>query len=327
VSGGWQNLARASATVPGGFQNKARGFLSTAAGGYARANHEHSFVWNSGASANDSLATTADGQFLIGASGGVGIGTNSPDASLHIENASQGVFSANVLNEDLIVEDGDAVVGIYSNDSGDFGSGVVLAQMGFNVIPLVESKWAMVRNTSNASNHLRFTYGTGVNYGTNNTVVRFETDGDVFADGTFTPSGADLAEAFGVTGDVAAYEPGDVLVISESADRQVERSQTPYSRLVAGVFATKPGVLLNNVGVDGDLSEKIPLAVVGVVPTKVTVEGGAIRRGDLLTTSSIEGHAMKADVQKVGLGMVIGKALENFEGPGLGLIEVLVNVK
>jgi hypothetical protein len=41
--------------------------------------------------------------------------------------------------------------------------------------------------------------------------------------------------------------------------------------------------------------ESVPLGVVGVVPTKVTTEGGAIQRGDLLVTSSTPGHAMKGD--------------------------------
>jgi hypothetical protein len=107
----------------------------------------------------------------------------------------------------------------------------------------------------------------------------------------------------------------------------VEKSQSPYSTLAAGVYATKPGVLLSEFGEDGDLSSQVPLAIVGVVPTKVTDENGPIRRGDLLVTSSTKGHAMKADPSKLGFGMVIGKALENFEYRGEGMIEVLVNVK
>jgi hypothetical protein len=72
---------------------------------------------------------------------------------------------------------------------------------------------------------------------------------------------------------------------------------------------------------------------VGVIPTKVSTENGVIRRGDLLVTSSTPGHAMKATPITVGGaafypgGVIIGKALENFDGPGTGLIEVMVNVK
>jgi hypothetical protein len=40
-------------------------------------------------------------------------------------------------------------------------------------------------------------------------------------------------------------------------------------------------------------SSEVPLAVVGIVPCKVTAENGAIARGDMLVTSSRVGYAMK----------------------------------
>jgi hypothetical protein len=49
--------------------------------------------------------------------------------------------------------------------------------------------------------------------------------------------------------------------------------------------------------------------------------------GDLLVTSSTPGHAVKADPGRLGSGMVLGKALELFEGSGAGVIKVLVSVK
>ena len=75
----------------------------------------------------------------------------------------------------------------------------------------------------------------------------------------------------------------------------------------------------------------VPLGVIGVIPTKVCGENGPIKRGDLLVTSSVKGHAMKA-ISKNGDGVfpsgaILGKALENFDGNGKGLIKVLVNVK
>jgi hypothetical protein len=48
------------------------------------------------------------------------------------------------------------------------------------------------------------------------------------------------------------------------------------------------------------------------VAVKVCLEGGAIRKGDLLTTSSTAGYAMRA--QKMKHGSIIGKALEDFAG-------------
>lgn len=150
-------------------------------------------------------------------------------------------------------------------------------------------------------------------------------NGDVNADGTFTSPAADLAEAFAVVGPKADYEPGDVLVISAHTDRTVEQSTEAYSTRVVGVYATKPGVLLGKR--DDDLTDKVPMGVVGVIPTKVSAENGPIRRGDLLVTAHTPGHAMKADPDVLRFGMVLGKALAPFDGPGTGVIEVLVNVK
>jgi hypothetical protein len=84
---------------------------------------------------------------------------------------------------------------------------------------------------------------------------------------------------------------------------------------------------------DENLDELIPMGVIGVIPTKVCLENGPIKRGDLLVTSSKQGHAMKAMPVNVGgvliypAGAILGKALENFDRQENGLIKVLVNVK
>ncbi len=136
-----------------------------------------------------------------------------------------------------------------------------------------------------------------------------------------------MAEAFSAEGNISEYETGDILVISTRSDRTVERSSKPYSPLVAGVYATKPGVLLTEEHIDADLSDKIPMGVIGVIPTKVCLENGKIKRGDLLVTSSKEGVAMKANLKKVKIGQVIGKALQDYDQDQIGKIQVLVNIK
>ena len=118
-----------------------------------------------------------------------------------------------------------------------------------------------------------------------------------------------------------------MLVISTDKDRSVERSSQPYSTLVAGVYATKPGVLLTEENIETGLEDKIPMGVIGVIPTKVCLEGGSIKRGDMLVTSSIPGVAMKADTDKVKIGQVIGKALQDYNETGIGKIKVLVSIK
>lgn len=159
-------------------------------------------------------------------------------------------------------------------------------------------------------------------------VARIDNTGKAFLNGSVQVGGADLAEFFDVEGARAQYEPGDVLIISQSSDRRVEKSSTPYSTLVAGVYATKPGLMLTEKNAEqDDLGDMVPMGVIGVIPTKVCGEGGAIRRGDLLVTSSLPGVAMKADTDKVKVGQVLGKALQDFSGAGTGKINVLVSVK
>ena len=164
-------------------------------------------------------------------------------------------------------------------------------------------------------------------------VARIDKTGQGFFNGGTQNSGADIAELFDVEGILAEYEPGDVLVISQSTDRTVEKSSTPNSTLIAGVYATKPGLRLTEREVTESVDDLVPMGVVGVIPTKVCLENGPIKRGDLLVTSSVKGHAMKAKpvvvngIEIYPTGAILGKALENFDGNEKGLIKVLVNVK
>lgn len=158
-------------------------------------------------------------------------------------------------------------------------------------------------------------------------VSRIDKTGKGFFNNGTQNSGADVAEAFDVEGNTADYEPGDILVISTDTDRTIEKSSEAYSTLLAGVYATKPGVLLTEENIDSELIGKVPMGVIGVIPTKVCLEGGNIKRGDLLVTSSISGVAMKADPKKVQIGQAIGKALQDYNQEGIGKIKVLVNIK
>jgi len=150
--------------------------------------------------------------------------------------------------------------------------------------------------------------------------------GEVYADGSFHPGGADFAEMLPA---VQGLEPGEVLVIGP--DGQLTRSTEPYQASVAGVYSTRPG-FVGGQPVDGEVAGAIPLAVVGVVPVKVSAENGPIRPGDLLTASSIPGHAMKASPLTVNgvtfypSGVIIGKALQGLDD-GTGVIQALVTLQ
>jgi len=69
--------------------------------------------------------------------------------------------------------------------------------------------------------------------------------------------------------------------------------------------------------------DEVPLAVMGIVPCKVSAENGPIQVGDLLVTSSTPGHAMKGTDRARFVGAVVGKALEPLQ-QGTALIQVLV---
>lgn len=102
VGGGYANTATgALATVPGGAQNTASGNYSLAAGQGASAIHAGSFVWSD--SDAEPFSSTADNQFLIRASGGVGIGTGSPSGALQVVGDTNFQGIARVLGEGDLV--------------------------------------------------------------------------------------------------------------------------------------------------------------------------------------------------------------------------------
>ncbi|HAV61512.1 MAG TPA: hypothetical protein DCY13_04005 [Verrucomicrobiales bacterium] len=83
IGGGYGNTSSgASSVVPGGDGNVAAGDTSFAAGSSAKANHTGTFVWAD--ATTGSFASTSTNQFLIRASGGVGIGTTDPQGALDI---------------------------------------------------------------------------------------------------------------------------------------------------------------------------------------------------------------------------------------------------
>ena len=172
--------------------------------------------------------------------------------------------------------------------------------------------------------------GATISSTTGKPVSQFRVDGSgrgFFNGGTQT-GGADFAESVAVRGEHSQYEPGDVLVIDLAAGRRLMLSQRAYSTRVAGIYSTKPGVLATTHSIDESdaLAEEIPLAIVGIVPCKVTAQNGPIAPGDLLVTAPIPGYAMKGTNRIRMLGAVVGKALEPLR-EGKGVIQVLVTLQ
>jgi hypothetical protein len=171
--------------------------------------------------------------------------------------------------------------------------------------------------------------GTGTGEGSGDFIAAFNLNaelrfrvggkGDVWTrDGYYTISG-DLAEMLPA---VQGVEPGDVLAIG--LDGQLARSTQAYQASVMGVYSTQPG-FVGGQAAEGEIPGAIPLAVVGVVPVKVSAENGPIRPGDLLVASSTPGHAMKAGPNPPQ-GTVIGKALEGLD-EGTGVMKMLATLQ
>lgn len=158
------------------------------------------------------------------------------------------------------------------------------------------------------------------------TAFRVDANGNIFAN-SYSIGGADFAESMAVAGERNRYEPGDLLVIDISGNRRAKLSDRAYSPLVAGIYSTKPGVLASQYKMDDpNLAKEVPLAIVGIVPCKVSAENGPIEVGDLLVTSSTPGHAMKGTDRGRMLGAVVGKALERLR-EDKGVIQVLVTLQ
>lgn len=175
-------------------------------------------------------------------------------------------------------------------------------------------------------------------------------NGNFVSDGTYSSAGADYADLMPVSLN-SKLGPGDVLVISQRAG-YVEKSASANATSVVGVYATKPafvgGFIEDPVGAENDPSERavleslpatltdhtltrVPVALVGLVPVKVSAENGSISPGDLLTTSNTPGHAMKATPLTINgtsfyaPGTILGKAMGSLE-KGTGVILILLTL-
>ena len=122
---------------------------------------------------------------------------------------------------------------------------------------------------------------------------------------------ADLAENYLADKE---YEPGTVLVFG--GEQEVTSTDTKGDTRVAGVVSENPAHLMNS-NLEGE--NVVAVALTGRVHTKVL---GRVKKGDLLVTSAVPEYAMVNP--NAGVGTVIGKALEDKDTDGKGVIEVVV---
>jgi hypothetical protein len=117
--------------------------------------------------------------------------------------------------------------------------------------------------------------------------------------------GVDYAEQYPIDPAIRPEE-GDVVSLVASNGASLVRQTSQYMDPSAiGVVSTNPGQVLD----DGSMGDaKVPVALAGRIPTKVSTKNGAIHAGDYLTSSDMPGVAVKA----LSAGPVIGQAMEEY---------------
>ena len=139
--------------------------------------------------------------------------------------------------------------------------------------------------------------------------------------------GSDLSEQFDITA-ATTIEPGMVVSIDPAKEGNLVLSDKAYDRTVAGIVSGAGGVRTGFVmGQKGTLAAgKHPVALTGRVYCWCDAADGSISPGDLLTTSSVAGHAMKVTDNGKATGAILGKAMSSLES-GRGLVLVLVSLQ
>ena len=289
--------------------NGASFFMGSTNSDWGGGTNQNLFVMGHGAPASAAI------DLSINSSGYLGIGTPLPSAGLHLKGSD---YPASFMY----------LESASGNDAG------------FRLYEGTTAKWHIFNNSAlgglqiynTASQTVFFANQSGnVGIGTTTPASRLDVRGNVTirdnSTGTIAVelgTGLDYAEGFNVT-DKTDIEPGTVLCIDPENPGKLMISSGAYDSKVAGIVAGA-----NNLGSGislGTGTHDFNVALAGRVYCNVDASEQSIKVGDLLTTSSLPGFAMKVDNKEKAQGAILGKAMESLAKGQKGQILVLVTLQ
>jgi len=356
VSGGFANAASGYyATVAGGNGNVAGGYASLAAGQYAQTTHANTFIWSDG-SQDPFNGADYDAGFNVLASGGVFLFNGAEGVHVDYLNQNSGSisyglrFGAGSSGEGLASQRtaGGNQYGLdFYTSSANRMSIANNGFVGINTTSLsqrleVNGNYVLIDGGNAADGNGPIDAyiggngsGSDVQIGSFNsaiTAVGFWNSAagawmHIACSSISINGGSDVAEPFPVAAEAGDISAGTVVVIDAKNPGQLRVSDQPYDRRVAGVISgangIHPGIQMRQ---EGLLEGGRNVALTGRVYVQADAANGAIEPGDLLTTSSTRGYAMKVTDYPRAQGAVLGKAMTALS-QGKGAVLVLVTLQ
>jgi hypothetical protein len=229
------------------------------------------------------------------------VGQGRPASSLAARGARETFDEVGVVNSG-----GEIVIGMASDDVGDG----ILAWT--NRLGEAAPRGALLVSAQDAGQVAVFNTAG---------IPRFILDGN---SGLLSAS-ADMAEVFPSSTEGVA--PGSVVTIDPARPGRLTVARTPYDHRVAGVVSGardyRPGITLNAASADPG---HVAVTLTGTVYCLASNANGLVRAGDLLTSSAVPGHAMRAGRTEKARGAILGKALEDLTSER-GLVLILASLQ